>query len=81
MCRLVFLTYTLYRFKNFLPGRGAASKKKCLNVGMSFLGLGMGSPLVATASNTAGKAIWKIIKKILPISNNNLKMQANCPMI
>ena len=43
--------------KTSLPGWGSASKKKCLNVGMSLLGLGMGSPLVATASNTAGKAI------------------------
>ena len=55
MCHLVFLKYISYIFL-YIPGRGSASKKKCLNVGISLLGLGMGSPLVATASNTAGKA-------------------------
>ena len=55
MCCLVFTHYT--DLKTSLPGWGSASKKKCLNVGISLLGLGMGSPLVATASNTAGKAI------------------------
>ena len=54
---IAHLTTHYKDLKTSLPGRGSASKKKCLNVGISLLGLGMGSPLVATASNTAGKAI------------------------